>query len=219
MRASLSLAAARHGRRAAGRAVPSPRDAPPPAPLFRTSSRARASRWCSSRKRSPTPSSPGLPAHHGLYAAALAPIAAALFASSPALQTGPTAMSAVLVFAALAPLVPAGTAAYASAAALLALLVGAVRIGLGLLRAGALAYALSGPVLRGFTWGAGLLIAASQLPRPSAPVRRHRLLLRALRALLDPAGGTSARWRRPSWRSPRSSSDAATHRGSRWSSR
>ncbi len=131
----------------------------------------------------------GLPAHHGLYAAALAPLAAALFASSPALQTGPTAMSAVLVFATLAPVVPAGTEAYASAAALLALLVGTVRIALGLLRAGALAYALSGPVLRGFTWGAGLLIAASQLPGAlGTDADGARLLVRAAQALLDPTG-------------------------------
>ena len=130
----------------------------------------------------------GLPAHHGLYAAALAPLAAALFASSPALQTGPTAMSAVLVFAALAPWVPAGTEAYAAAAALLALLVGVVRIALGLLRAGALAYGLSGPVLRGFTWGAGLLIAASQVPGAlGADADGARLLGRAARALLAPS--------------------------------
>lgn len=130
----------------------------------------------------------GLPAHHGLYAAAVAPLAAAVFASSPALQTGPTAMSAVLVFAVLAPLVPTGSAAYAAAAALLALLVGAVRIALGALRAGALAYALSGPVLRGFTWGAGILIAASQLPGAlGAPGEGDRLLGRAVGALADPA--------------------------------
>lgn len=129
----------------------------------------------------------GLPAHHGLYAAALAPLAAALFASSPALQTGPTAMSAVLVFATLAPWVPAGTAAYAAAAALLALLVGLVRVALGLLRAGALAYALSGPVLRGFTWGAGLLIAASQLPGAlGTEATGTRLLGRAAHVLVDP---------------------------------
>lgn len=131
----------------------------------------------------------GLPAHHGLYAAAVAPLAAALFASSPALQTGPTAMSAVLVLAVLAPLVPVGTAAYAAAAALLALLVGAVRVALGALRAGGLAYALSGPVLRGFTWGAGLLIAASQLPGAlGATAEGERLLLRAARVIGDPGG-------------------------------
>jgi SulP family sulfate permease len=129
----------------------------------------------------------GLPAHHGLYAAALAPIAAAVFASNPALQTGPTAMSAVLVFAALAPLFPIGTPAYAAAAALLALLVGAIRIGLGAVHAGGLAYALSGPVLRGFTWGAGILIAASQLPGAlGVAPEGARLLARAASALRDP---------------------------------
>ena len=129
----------------------------------------------------------GIPAHHGLYAAALAPLAAALFASSPALQTGPTAMSAILVFAALAPWVPAGTEAYAAAAALLALLVGGIRVVLGLLRAGALAYGLSGPVLRGFTWGAALLIAASQIPGAlGVDTQGVRLLGRAAQALLAP---------------------------------
>jgi len=37
----------------------------------------------------------GLPARHGLFAAALGPMAAALFASSPYLQTGPVALTAL----------------------------------------------------------------------------------------------------------------------------
>ncbi len=130
----------------------------------------------------------GLPAHHGLFAAAVAPIAAAAFSSSPALQTGPTAMSAVLVFAVLAPAFAVGTPAYVSAAALLALLVGGIRVALGLARAGSLAYALSGPVLRGFTWGAGILIMASQLPPAlGRQLGGERLLVRAVTALLEPA--------------------------------
>lgn len=130
----------------------------------------------------------GVPAHHGLYAAALAPIAAAVFTSTPALQTGPTAMSAVLVFAVLAPQLPSATETYAAAAALLALLVGVIRVLLGALRAGGLAYALSSPVLRGFTWGAGLLIAASQLPAAlGTTAGGSRLLGRAAHALLHPA--------------------------------
>lgn len=185
MRASLSLRA-RPTRPSGSRAVPSgamPRRLPPIADLVAGASVAlvlipQALAYAELA---------GLPAHHGLYAAALAPIAAAVYTSSPALQTGPTAMSAVLVFATLAPWVPAGTAAFASAAALLALLVGAVRIALGLLRAGALAYALSGPVLRGFTWGAGLLIAASQLPAAlGTDAEGARLLGRAARALTAP---------------------------------
>ena len=46
----------------------------------------------------------GLPSHHGLYAAAAAPIVAALYASSPYLQTGPVAMTALLTLGALLPL-------------------------------------------------------------------------------------------------------------------
>src|SRR6266487_4894027 len=46
----------------------------------------------------------GLPPYRGLYAAAVAPIAAALFSSSPYLQPGPTAVTALLTFGALAPI-------------------------------------------------------------------------------------------------------------------
>src|ERR671938_14912 len=54
----------------------------------------------------------GLPPVRGLYAAAVAPIAAAFFASSPYLQPGPTAVTALLTFGALTPLAPADTRAY-----------------------------------------------------------------------------------------------------------
>ena len=43
----------------------------------------------------------GLPAHYGLYASALPPIVAAFFASSPYLQTGPVALTALLTLGAL----------------------------------------------------------------------------------------------------------------------
>ena len=46
----------------------------------------------------------GLPAQHGLYVAALAPIAAAFFASSPWLQTGPVALTSLLTLGALLPM-------------------------------------------------------------------------------------------------------------------
>jgi sulfate permease, SulP family len=106
----------------------------------------------------------GLPPHFGLYAAAAPAIAAAFFASSPYLQTGPTAITALLVAGALAVLAPAGSAEYVRLAALLALIVGAVRVVIGLLHAGKLIYLMSEPVLRGFTLGAALLIISSQLP-------------------------------------------------------
>lgn len=106
----------------------------------------------------------GLPPEHGLYAAALAPIAGALLASSPYLQTGPTAGTSLLVLGTLSPLAPVGGAEFAALAALLALLVGAWRVVLGLLRGGPLAYLISQPVMIGFTVASGLLIVGSQLP-------------------------------------------------------
>src|ERR687895_1078073 len=93
----------------------------------------------------------GVPVQSGLYAAALAPLAAAFFASSPYLGTGPTAITSLLTFGALAAVVAPGTQEYVELAALLALVVGIMRVGLGLVRAGFLAYVLSQPILTGFT--------------------------------------------------------------------
>ncbi len=106
----------------------------------------------------------GMPEVHGLYAAALPPLVAAFFASSPYLQTGPVAMTALLTFGALTTLAVPGSVEYVKLAALLALVVGAVRVAIGLVRAGVVAFLMSLPVLRGFTAGAAILIAASQLP-------------------------------------------------------
>lgn len=106
----------------------------------------------------------GLPAVHGLYAAAAAPIAAAAIGSSPYLQTGPVALTSLLTLGAIAPLAPTGTAEFAGLAALLALLVGIIRVALGLLRWGALSYLMSVPVVTGFTVAAAVLIIGSQVP-------------------------------------------------------
>ena len=106
----------------------------------------------------------GLPAYRGLYAAAAAPLAAAFFASSPWLQTGPVALTSLLVLGALLPLAAAGSQEFVALAALLALVVGGVRLLVGLFRLGWVAYLLSQPVLIGFTSAAALLIIGSQLP-------------------------------------------------------
>lgn len=106
----------------------------------------------------------GMPPHTGLYAAAVPPIVAAVVASSAYLQTGPVALTSLLTLGALMPLAPTGSVEYVSLAALLALVVGATRILLGLLRFGLLAYLMSQPLLLGFTSAAGVLIVASQLP-------------------------------------------------------
>ena len=106
----------------------------------------------------------GTPPVHGLYTAVAATLAAGLVGSSPYLQTGPVALTSLLTFGALAPVVAVGTAEFAAHAAVLALVVGVVRICLGLLRLGVLAYLMSQPVVTSFTAAAAILIVASQLP-------------------------------------------------------
>ncbi len=106
----------------------------------------------------------GVPPVHGLYAAAMAPILAGFVGSSPYLQTGPVALTSLLTFGALAPSIATGTESYAAHAALLALVVGATRLLVGLLRGGFVAYLMSQPVVAAFTLGAAVLIASSQIP-------------------------------------------------------
>lgn len=104
----------------------------------------------------------GLPPHLGLYAVAFPALLAAFFASSRYLQTGPVATTSLLVFGALTPLADVGTPAYVRLAALLALLVGMVRLLLGVLRLGGISDFMSQPVLLGFSTAAAVLIMSSQ---------------------------------------------------------
>lgn len=104
----------------------------------------------------------GLSPAAGLYASLLPPLLYALLGTSRVLAVGPVSIAAIMVAQALGSL-PAGVNPFA-AAALLALLGGAVLLALGLLRLGWLANFLGHPVLSGFTSAAALLIIASQLP-------------------------------------------------------
>ncbi|HIB08877.1 MAG TPA: SulP family inorganic anion transporter [Gemmatimonadetes bacterium] len=129
----------------------------------------------------------GLSSHHGLYAAAAAPIAAALCASSPYLQTGPVTITALLTLGALLPLAEPGTVEFASLAALLAVVCGLVRIGVGLMKAGWVSYLMSRAVMTGFVSAAAILIVCSQLPSAlGVNVSEGGVLRRALFALTDP---------------------------------
>jgi len=78
----------------------------------------------------------GMPTHYGLFAAALPSMLAALFVSSRYLQTGPVALTALLTFGALSPLAEPMSGEYIELAALLALMIGVLRVGLGLSRLG-----------------------------------------------------------------------------------
>jgi sulfate permease, SulP family len=130
----------------------------------------------------------GMPAYRGLFAAAIPPLAAAPFASSPYLQPGPTAISALLTFGALSALAPLGSVRYIALGLLLALMVGVIRIAVGVSRSGVIAYLMSEPLLMGFVPAAGILIVCSQLPvLLGAHARGHNQVYGAAYALVHPA--------------------------------
>jgi MFS superfamily sulfate permease-like transporter len=107
----------------------------------------------------------GMPAYYGLYASFLPPMVAALFGSSRQLATGPVAVVSLMTFASLAPLATAGSEAFIGYAVLLALMVGAIQLGLGVFRLGLVVNFLSHPVVNGFTNAAAIIIASSQLSK------------------------------------------------------
>ena len=105
----------------------------------------------------------GVPPVYGLYASLVPLILYALFGSSRQLAVGPVAIVALLVATAVAPLAGGDPALYIELTLLLALMVGVIQLGMGLLRFGFLTNVLSRPVLAGFTSAAALIIGASQL--------------------------------------------------------
>ena len=104
----------------------------------------------------------GLPPVTGLYASILPLLAYTLFGTSRALAVGPVAVVSLMTAAALGPLFATGSAEYAGAALLLAMLSGAILLLMAVLRLGFLANFLSHPVISGFISASGILIALGQ---------------------------------------------------------
>ncbi len=130
----------------------------------------------------------GVPPGYGLIAAVAAPIAGALVGSSPYLQTGPVAVTSLLTFGALSAVAEPSSARFALLAGVLAIIVGMVRIALGLVGAGPIAYLMSQPVVVSFTSASALLIIGTQVPALlGVDVDARNPLLGALRAVSDPS--------------------------------
>lgn len=106
----------------------------------------------------------GLPPVVGIYASIVPPVLYALFGTSSTQSVGPMAIISLMTASALAPLAPAGSVLYATLAAQLALISGAVLLVCGLLRVGFIANFFSRPVMSGFTIGSSIVIALGQLP-------------------------------------------------------
>ena len=134
----------------------------------------------------------GLPVEYGLYTAIVMTAVGALFSPSYQLVNGPTNAISIAVLSALAPIDPADKV---QAAVLLAFMVGAVQLGITLLRLGDLTRYISHSVIVGFTLGAGTLIVLDQLKnlfglRAVGDDHAH-FLTRFVRTLLE-GGGVQA---------------------------
>jgi SulP family sulfate permease len=105
----------------------------------------------------------GMPPEYGLYAAMLPAVVAALWGSSWHLVSGPTTAISIVVFATMSPLAEAGSARYVELVLTLTFLIGVFQLLLGGLRLGTLVNFVSHTVVVGFTAGAAVLIAMSQV--------------------------------------------------------
>ena len=101
-----------------------------------------------------------LPPEYGLYTAMVTPIVAALFGSSLHLVSGPTTAISIVVFAAISHHSQPGTPEFISSALTLTFLAGVYQLAFGLAR---LVNFVSHTVVIGFTAGAAILIATSQM--------------------------------------------------------
>ena len=103
----------------------------------------------------------GLPAEYGLYTAIVMTAVGAVFTSSRQLINGPTNAISIALLSALA--LVEGTDQKVQAAVLLAAMVGAIQLGITLLRLGDLTRYISHSVIVGFTLGASALLVLDQL--------------------------------------------------------
>lgn len=105
----------------------------------------------------------GLPPQYGLYTAIVPVIVAALFGSSMHLVSGPTAALSLVIFATVSPFAAPGSDAFVQRAIDLSFMTGVLMLAMGAARLGFLVNFISHTVVVGFTAGAAVLIAASQL--------------------------------------------------------
>ncbi|MDD1782650.1 SulP family inorganic anion transporter [Enterovibrio sp. ZSDZ35] len=105
----------------------------------------------------------GMPAEYGLYTCIVPAIIAALFGSSHHLISGATAALSVIVFTTVSQFAAPGSPLFIQLALTLTLCAGVVQLLMGLMRFGAVVNFVSHSVVLGFTAGAAVVIAISQL--------------------------------------------------------
>jgi len=123
----------------------------------------------------------GLPVVYGLYAAFLLVMIASMWGASRFLHTGPVALLSLMSAAAIKPLASRGSEEFIQLSMTLALMVGIMRLALGLFRMGVLINLASHPVINGFTNAAALIIGLSLLNTfINVPMPRSDMFLRDL---------------------------------------
>ncbi len=105
----------------------------------------------------------GMPPEYGLYGSMLPAIVGALWGSSWHLMSGPTNATSLMVFATVSAIAVPFSPSYVAIVLTLNLMVGIIKLGLGVARLGSLVNFISTSVVIGFTAGAGLLIIGAQL--------------------------------------------------------
>ena len=123
----------------------------------------------------------GMPPVYGLYAAAATPLIGALWGSLRQLATGPIAIMSLLVLTTLTPIAEPGSPEFVKLALLLAFMVGALYLLIGLLRVGMVMAFISHSAVKGFTAAAAIIITATQLP--------NLLGIKVARQVRDPGSG------------------------------
>ena len=104
----------------------------------------------------------GMPPETGLYTATATLLAYVIFGTSRRITVGPTAATAAVSASTIYPLAGGDRVRFVQLSVLLALLAGVFLVIGGLLRFGAIAKFLSGPVLAGFVVGVAIDIAFGQ---------------------------------------------------------
>jgi sulfate permease, SulP family len=126
----------------------------------------------------------GMPPETGLYAFAAGSLTFAAFGANRFMSVAADSTIAPIFAGGVASLAAVGSPHYAELVTLLALMVGAILLAVGLLRAGWLATLLSIPVVTGFLAGIAIHIIVGELPTLlGVPEERGHLLLRLFHVL------------------------------------
>ncbi len=104
----------------------------------------------------------GLPPIYGLYSALIPQVMYTLFGSSKQVAIGPVAMDSLIVATGVSTLALLGSENYIATAILLALVVGAIQLIMGVFNLGFIVNFLSRPVITGFTSSVALIIGFNQ---------------------------------------------------------